>query len=299
MFFKFIVLFCYCVEIMTTKTCDRWLARFFHVFLTSMVMIMVFLKHTELKHDLYNGNLWRVAAYLALVFVSTVLYFITSFMDPGYVLYNSIDAETGVVFNSKEEQSEILTSPNEQAECSETTSMLELNARNLRLRCCGFCQIMQPLRAKHCEECRHCIRRYDHHCPWIGTCVGERNHKFFLAFLFSETFLVSWTVYITAKAFKHQSAWKRWFEDNWMFLVLIIFLLVSLLVVGLLWVCHSYMMFTAQTTWEFMSRPRISYLKKFPTDYNPFDQGYVMNMLSFLCYFKIQKWGDIYPASDS
>jgi len=26
------------------------------------------------------------------------------------------------------------------------------------------------------------VLKYDHHCPWIGQCVGARNHKFFMNF---------------------------------------------------------------------------------------------------------------------
>ncbi|XP_057289446.1 palmitoyltransferase ZDHHC12-B-like [Hydractinia symbiolongicarpus] len=278
---------------MAMKSSDRWLARFFHLFLTGLVLLIMFLKDTTLKQDLYNGHLFYVAFYLTLVSVGTVMYFVCSFMDPGFVTYNTIDAETGVIFNSKEEESQILTTSHD-LESTETCSMLEKSARNLRLRRCGFCNIIQPLRAKHCEECKHCVRRYDHHCPWIGNCVGERNHKFFLFFLGVETCVVSWTVYITVHAFNRDLEWRKWFEHNWMYLILTIFLAVMLLVVALLWACHSYMMFTAQTTWEFMSRPRISYLKKFPTDYNPFDKGYIRNMLSFLCYFRIQEWDDVY-----
>ena len=283
---------------MPTKARDRWMARAMHLVLTAIVMTVVFMKDTELKRNLYNGHLTYVALYLTLGCVATIFYFITSFMDPGYVYYNTIDAETGVIFNSTDEQSEILLTNGENLD-SETSHMLSStsdSARNIRLRRCGFCEIMQPLRTKHCTECQHCVRRYDHHCPWIGSCVGERNHKFFLAFLFSETLLVTWTVYVAINAFQHTRKWKEWFQINWMFLALTIFLILSLIVVGLLWLCHSYMMFTAQTTWEFMSRPRISYLKKFPEDYNPFHQGYIWNMLSFLCYFKITNWDDVYKS---
>ena len=293
------------------KAKDRWLARFFHLFLTTCVLVLVFIKDTELKLYLYNGQLNYVFAYMSLVLLSTMFYLIASFMDPGYARSNICDVESsshGVTFNNTPQQdggggeNELLEA-NEMVDTSETSFMLTPPASKdsvsgtalPRWRRCGFCDIIQPLRAKHCEECQQCIRRYDHHCPWLGSCIGERNHKFFLAFLFSETCLIAWTIHISYRAFRAEHTWKHWFERNWMVLVLTMFLCAVMIVVGLLWLCHSFMMFTAQTTWEFMSRPRISYLKKLPIDYNPFDQGYLKNFLTFLCYFKVQRWDALYP----
>lgn len=50
-------------------------------------------------------------------------------------------------------------------------------------RYCPVDQIVKPYRTHHCRSCGTCILKYDHHCPWIGQCVGARNQKFFVNFL--------------------------------------------------------------------------------------------------------------------
>lgn len=45
---------------------------------------------------------------------------------------------------------------------------------------CAECCAERPERAHHCNELGLCVLRMDHYCPWIGNCVGWRNHKFFI-----------------------------------------------------------------------------------------------------------------------
>ncbi|NWJ03910.1 ZDHC3 Palmitoyltransferase, partial [Crypturellus undulatus] len=49
---------------------------------------------------------------------------------------------------------------------------------------CSRCETYRPPRAHHCRVCHRCVRRMDHHCPWIDNCVGELNQKYFIQFLF-------------------------------------------------------------------------------------------------------------------
>ena len=55
---------------------------------------------------------------------------------------------------------------------------------------CMHCQARQGARAKHCHDCGRCVRRLDHHCWWLGTCVGAGNHRLFVSYLFCEAALL-------------------------------------------------------------------------------------------------------------
>ena len=55
---------------------------------------------------------------------------------------------------------------------------------------CDFCQNYQPPGGAHCPQCHVCIAGYDHHCVWMGTCIGRNNFQQFVRFN------LSWLAYL-------------------------------------------------------------------------------------------------------
>jgi palmitoyltransferase ZDHHC9/14/18 len=54
-----------------------------------------------------------------------------------------------------------------------------INGSLMKINYCNTCSIFKPPRTSHCKACDNCCQRFDHHCLWLGTCVGNRNYKYF------------------------------------------------------------------------------------------------------------------------
>lgn len=50
-------------------------------------------------------------------------------------------------------------------------------------RYCMICHSFKPERCHHCSRCKKCILGMDHHCPWLGCCIGFFNRKHFILLL--------------------------------------------------------------------------------------------------------------------
>jgi len=66
------------------------------------------------------------------------------------------------------------------------------------LRYCQTCNHYRPPRCKHCKFCDNCVIDFDHHCPYLGTCIGKRNYRYFVVFITSTTSLSGYLLALDA-----------------------------------------------------------------------------------------------------
>lgn len=75
----------------------------------------------------------------------------------------------------------------------------------LGVRLCSECFVYRPPRTAHCYVCNICVERMDHHCPWLGVCIGKRNYRLYLGYL---ALMLSLTIvlFVQVGVFLHRTA---------------------------------------------------------------------------------------------
>ncbi|XP_037654604.1 palmitoyltransferase ZDHHC12 isoform X2 [Choloepus didactylus] len=250
------------------------LVRTGHTVLTWGITLVLFLHDTELRQWEEQGELLLPLTFLLLVLGSLLLYLAVSLMDPGYVN----------------------TQPQPQPQVEPKEEQMAMVPQAFPLRCCRCCLVVQPLRARHCRECGHCVRRYDHHCPWMENCVGERNHPLFVAYLALQLVVLLWGLNLAWSGLRFFQPWGLWLRSSG--LLFATFLLLSLFsfVAGLLLASHLYLVASNTTTWEFISSHRIAYLRQ--RSGNPFDRGLIRNLAHFFCGWPSGSWETLWAEEE-
>ncbi|CAN6485234.1 unnamed protein product [Victoria cruziana] len=252
--------------------------------------------------DLINAtrrNPWYTVIYLLLFAATLAQYFYTSCSSPGYVLEAMRSMEEIQIKASKNFRQSALSKDGSHSNTVDSRqsgwNYSELNATawmklvmdmyppgsQSRNWTCVYCNLLQPPRAKHCHDCDKCVLQFDHHCVWLGTCIGQGNHCRFWWYILEETALCIWTgvLYIT---YLRTNISAEWWKDVIMILLLGV-LSISLVFLLLLLFFHSYLVLTNQTTYELVRRRRIPYLRGMPDRVYPFNDGICKNLFNFCC----------------
>ncbi|XP_062203271.1 probable protein S-acyltransferase 4 isoform X2 [Phragmites australis] len=209
-------------------------------------------EHTTGQHHMH----WAAVLIVILTTIMDMVFlFMTSARDPGIVPRNT---------RAPPEADELLGTSTPSMDWSNgrtprmrfrRTKDVIVNGFAVKVKFCETCLRYRQPRSSHCSICDNCVQKFDHHCPWVGQCIGLRNYRFFFLFIATSTFLCifvfifSWLNVYSQMEENSDTIWKALRKEAYSF-ALIIYTSIVVWFVGGLTVFHLYLISTNQTTYE-------------------------------------------------
>ncbi|KAL2528086.1 Protein S-acyltransferase 8 [Forsythia ovata] len=244
------------------------------------VVIFCTLVARNLLHEIPAYNAGYAILVVTIVFTIYVLFLLllTSARDPGIVLRSSRPPEDEFGYESSASV-EAGGRLSQSAQLPRTREVF-VNGLPVRVKYCETCMVYRPPRCSHCSVCDNCVERFDHHCPWVGQCIGKRNYRSFFLFVSSSALLCIFVFSMSALYMKflvdeHGTVWKA-MKESPASVVLMVYSFVLLWFVGGLTGFHLYLIGSNQTTYE-------NFRHRVDSRMNVYDRGCTNNFLEVFC----------------
>ena len=172
---------------------------------------------------------------------------------------------------------------------------------------------------------------FDHHCGWVGQCIGQKNHRIFVIFVATQALVAGWTFDLALSAhnslppastgalgggggldggggaggvggfgggdvggvggFGGGGDGGGVSESALLAMAMVVCFSFTVFLAGLL-AFHLFLITTAQTTYEILKRDSIRYLQGIPDNVAVFGAGgYLLNCAHFFCVPQMRRDG--------
>ncbi|XVE56522.1 hypothetical protein DITRI_Ditri04bG0017400 [Diplodiscus trichospermus] len=251
---------------------------FFTIFLIAapVAVFYVFVARKLMDDFPHHLGISIMVVAVALTLCDIILLLLTSGRDPGIIPRNTHPPEPEG-YDGMTEVRPGLTPP---LRLPRTKDVI-INGISVKIKYCDTCMLYRPPRCSHCSVCDNCVDRFDHHCPWVGQCIGLRNYRFFFMFVLFATLLCLYVhgfcwVYIRRIMDGEEiTIWKAMTKTP-ASVVLIIYTFISVWFVGGLTIFHLYLISTNQSTYE-------NFRYRYDRRENPYNKGILKNFMEIFC----------------